>query len=135
MNIGLVRRIVIGYSIGLAVTSLCVWLAYLLGHAVRGVPTSLLWGAALSASVLALPHADPNWRRQTPEYVVQVVALLLLGSALVGLVILTPFRWAGGARWATVDVVLASVLAAGVSIFGRTFGRWPPRDAGEARNS
>lgn len=131
MSMGLLRRILFAYSIGLAVVSAWVWLAHALGHAYGGVPTSLLWGPSLSASLLAVPHTDPNWRRQTHRYVVLVVSLLLLGSSLVGLVLLAGFHWKDGAGWAMADVVLASVLAAGVSIVGRSYGGRASRNTGD----
>jgi hypothetical protein len=124
MNMPLLPRILYAYLLGLAGDGAFDALEHAVGHVHDGVPTDLLRIAPLLVACFALPLTDPNWRRQRREYVVIAVAVLLLGSSLVGLVLLAGFHWEGGAARAMADVAFGSGLAVALSIVGRSwFGR------------
>ena len=135
MNMALLRRILFAYLFVLVFLSAWDWLEQAFGPVYRGVPIDLLRIPPLVVVILTMPLTDPNWRRQMHDYVVLGMFLLLLGSSLVGLVLLAGFHWEVGAGWAIGNMTIGVGLALGVSIVVRScFGR-APRSSGEEQGS
>jgi hypothetical protein len=135
MNMASLRRNFFAYLFVLVFLSAWDWLEQAVGHVYRAVPIDLLRIPPLVVVILTMPLTDPNWRRQMHDYVVLGVSLLLMGSSLVGLVLLAGFHWEVGGGWAMANMAFGVGLALGVSIFIRScFGR-APRNTGDDQDS